>query len=80
MQHSRIVHVHRTGFVTPPDPFLVEGALMRTARLMDKPRNFLVPQAFNTGLRMAGAAEQQVGSHLLRGRRCEAALSVVKPV
>ena len=47
---------------------------------MDKPRSFLVLRAFNTVRRVLGAAEHQVGSHVLRGRRYEAALSVVEPV
>jgi hypothetical protein len=35
MQHSCIVHVHRIGFVTPPNPFLVEGAEMRSTRRIE---------------------------------------------
>jgi len=35
MQHSCTVHVHRTRFVPPPDPFLVEGVEMRSTRRME---------------------------------------------
>jgi hypothetical protein len=48
MQHSCIVHVYQTGFVSPSDPFLVERTEMRSTRRMDYPRGFLVPQAFST--------------------------------